>query len=108
MAAYVIVSVDVANAEAYGTYARQVPATLEPYGGDFAVRGGDYAVLEGEWTAARVVVLTFPSLEQAKAWHESEAYQAILPIRQQNAKTHFMIAVDGSGPGTPEPNIRQA
>lgn len=98
MAAYVIVGVDVADDEMYSTYSRDVPATLEPYGGRFVVRGGAFSVLEGKWPASRIVVLSFPSVDQATAWHESPAYQAILPIRQQNAKTHFMVAVEGADP----------
>ena len=98
MAAYVIVGVDVADPETYSTYSSEVPATLEPYGGRFVVRGGAFSVLEGEWPASRIVVLVFPSVDQATAWHESPAYQAILPIRHQNAKTHFMVAVEGADP----------
>lgn len=95
MPAYVIVGVDVSDPQAYGEYAREVPATLEPYGGRFLVRGGTFEVLEGDWPASRIVVLAFPSVEQAKAWHESADYQAILPIRQRHAQTHFMVVVDG-------------
>lgn len=108
MAAYVIVAVDVDDADAYATYARDVPASLDPFGGRFLVRGGDWSLLEGEWPSSRIVVLEFPSLEQATAWHESSAYQKIMPIRQQNARTHFMVAVEGAGPGTPDPNVANA
>jgi uncharacterized protein (DUF1330 family) len=96
MAAYIIVAVDVTDPDAYATYSRQVPATLTPFEGRFIVRGGGYEVLEGEFTAPRIVVLEFPTREQATAWHESDAYQAILPTRQQNAETFFMVAVDGA------------
>lgn len=96
MPAYVIVGVDIADAEAYGEYARQVPATLEPFDGRFVVRGGAFEVLEGDWPTPRIVVLQFPSVTQAKAWHASEAYQAILPIRQRYARTDFMVVVEGA------------
>ena len=46
MPAYVVVGVDVEDAEAYSAYTREVPATLEPYGGRFVVRGGAFEVLE--------------------------------------------------------------
>ncbi len=95
MAAYVIVDVDVANQDAYEEYRRQVPATLEPYGGQFVVRGGAFEVLEGDWPASRTVVLAFPSVEQVTAWYESAAYQAILPIRQRHARTQFMVVAEG-------------
>ncbi len=95
MPAYVIVGLDVTEPEAYEAYRREVPATLEPYGGKFVVRGGAVEVLEGEWPASRTVVLAFPSVEQVNAWYDSAAYQAILPIRQRHARTQFMVVAEG-------------
>ncbi len=95
MPAYVIVGVDVTEPDVYPAYSREVPATLEPFGGAFAVRGGAFEILEGAWQAPRIVVIRFPSMDQAKAWHESAAYQAILPIRLRHAQTHFMVVVEG-------------
>jgi uncharacterized protein (DUF1330 family) len=63
MAAYVIVDVEVTEPEPYEEYRRRVPATLERYGGRFAVRGGRYETLEGDWKPQRIVVLEFPSDE---------------------------------------------
>lgn len=97
MAAYVIVSVEVENPEAYAAYSKEVPGTLEPYGGRFVVRGGAFEELEGAWPSARIVVLEFPDVDQAKAWHASPAYQAILPIRQANGRTDFLVVVEGVG-----------
>ena len=107
MAAYVIVGVDVDDPEAYADYSRDVPATLEPYGGRFLVRGGSFSVLEGAWPSSRIVVLEFPGVDQANAWHESTEYQAILPIRQQHARTHFMVVVEGVDPVVPPPATGQ-
>jgi uncharacterized protein (DUF1330 family) len=95
MAAYVIVDVEVTDPEAYREYTRQVPATLEPYEGRFVVRGGASETLEGNWAPQRIVVIRFPSVEQAKAWHASPAYQAILPLRLANARTNFLTVVEG-------------
>ena len=95
MAAYIIVDVEVTNQEAYEEYRRQVPATLEPYGGRFAVRGGRYETLEGAWQPQRVVVLEFPSFDRAKEWHASPEYQAIIPLRTRNARTNFLTVVEG-------------
>ncbi len=96
MAGYIIVDVEVHNPEAYREYTSQVPDTLVPYGGEFIVRGGMADTLEGHWNPQRVVVLKFPSTEQARAWHGSPGYQAILPIRQRNAKTNFLTVVEGT------------
>ena len=95
VAAYVIVDVEVHNPDAYQNYQRDVPSTLEPYGGKFIVRGGKAETLEGNWNPQRVVVLEFPSVERARAWHDSAEYQAIVPIRKRNAKTNFLTVVEG-------------
>ena len=95
MAAYVIVDVEVLDPEAYTEYTRDVPATLEPFGGRFLVRGGAVTTLEGEWRPQRAVLIEFPSVEQAKAWHASPAYVAILPIGHKHARTNFMTVIEG-------------
>jgi uncharacterized protein (DUF1330 family) len=61
-------------------YIDRIQATMEPFGGRFLVHGPDVRVVEGEWPGT-IVILEFPDLEQATAWYESEAYQAILPLR---------------------------
>jgi uncharacterized protein (DUF1330 family) len=95
MAAYVLVDVEVRDPRGYADYTRQVPDTLVPYGGRFIVRGGPFETLEGHWQPQRVVVLEFPSVEQARAWHASPAYQAIISIRHQYATTNFLTVVQG-------------
>ena len=95
MPAYVIVDVDVQDAEQYREYQRQVPDTLAPFGGKFIVRGGKAETLEGHWEPRRVVVLEFPSVDHARQWHASAAYQAIVPIRQRVATTNFLSIVEG-------------
>jgi len=95
MAGYIIVDVEVDNPEAYREYTSQVPDTLPAYGGEFIVRGGAADTLEGHWNPQRVVVVKFPSTEQARAWYASPAYQAILPIRHRHARTKFLTVVEG-------------
>ena len=81
MPAYLMADVQVQDAESYAAYGAQVPATLEPYGARFLVRGGASEVIEGEWQPHRLVVIEFPDMESLKAWHASDAYQAIVGIR---------------------------
>jgi uncharacterized protein (DUF1330 family) len=94
MAAYVVVNVEVSDPDAYREYTQQVPGTLEPHGGRFVVRGGELQVLEGS-ALPRLVVIEFPSAEQATAWYHSAEYQAILPIRHRNARTTFLVVAPG-------------
>ncbi len=99
MAAYAIAEIEVADPEAYSEYREGVPATLEPFGGRFLVRGGRHETLEGSWEPQRVVILEFPSVDQAKAWHASPEYQRLVRIRQQHAHTRFLTVVEGVQPG---------
>ena len=94
MSTYVMANLEVNDPQAYGEYTQQVPGTLEKYGGRFIVRGGELRELEGS-ALPRIVVIEFPNTEQANAWYHSPEYQAILPIRQRNARTSFLVVVPG-------------
>ncbi len=59
MSAYVIVDIDVTDAEAYKEYVRLAPATVSLYGGRYLARGGKTETLEGDWQAKRLVILEF-------------------------------------------------
>lgn len=94
MPAYLMADVQVHDQESYQAYGAQVPATLEPYGARFLVRGGASEVIEGEWQPHRLVVIEFPDMESLKAWHASDAYQGIVGIRWA-AATASVIGVEG-------------
>ena len=94
MAAYIVVQIEITDPETFETYRAQVPATLEPYGGEFIVRGGDMEILEGEWAAPRCAILKFPDMDAAKAWQASPEYEGPMALRQTSANVN-MIVVDG-------------
>ena len=48
-------------------------------------------VLEGDWHGTQTVVLEFDSVEAARAWYESEDYQAIIGRRHDAADSHAVI-----------------
>jgi uncharacterized protein (DUF1330 family) len=92
MPAYLIADVEVVNPELYADYSAGVPATLEPYGGRFLVRGGATELIEGDWLPRRLVVIEFPSADAARRWYESPEYQAILGIRHEAANARLILA----------------
>lgn len=94
MTAYVIADVEVKDPVTYREYVAAVPATLAPYGGKFLARGGQTETLEGEWEPKRLVIIEFDSVEQAKAWWESEAY-AGPKARRRSASVGKLILVQG-------------
>ena len=94
MAAYAIVDSNVKNPDAMGPYLEKVGATVAPFQGKTLAAGTDIAVMEGDWRPKRIVIVEFPSMEKAKAWYNSPAYQEILPFRLNNTDDKF-IFVDG-------------
>jgi uncharacterized protein (DUF1330 family) len=97
VAGYVIASVEVQDSEQYERYRRLVPASIENYGGRFLVRAGDWQRMEGSWEPKRLVVLEFPSVEQARCWYDSEEYREARAIRERAAVTDLLIAEGVSG-----------
>ena len=94
MSAYVVVEIEVVDAERYEDYKLMVPPSLAAYGGRFVVRGGATETLEGEWAPKRLVILEFPSVERAKEWWASAEYAEAKALRQATARTQ-MIVVGG-------------
>ena len=83
--AYVVGRISVKDPDRWAEYRARVPGTLVPWGGELVFRGQRAAVPSGEEPHPDIVVIRFPSLEAANAWHASPAYQALVPLRLQAA-----------------------
>ncbi len=91
MSAYVVVEVEVQDPERYETYKQLAPPSIAQYGGRYVARGGEVATLEGTWSPKRLVILEFPSVEQAKAWWSSTEYAEAKALRQATARTQMIV-----------------
>ena len=89
--AYFIVDNEVTDPAVFEDYRREVPATVEKYGGRFLVRGGQIQTLEGDWKPRRIVVTEFPSLEQARRWYDSEEYRVLKALRSRSARGSVVL-----------------
>ncbi len=94
MSAYVIAQVEVTDPDRFGEYAKLASIAAEKHGGRYLARGGETAALEGNWDPPRLVMLEFPSLEQAKRWYDSPEYQQAKQARS-GAANMKLIAVEG-------------
>lgn len=94
MTAFVIVDVTVHDPANYDEYKKLAPASIAQYGGKYIARGGRTETLEGDWTPGRLVILEFPSLEQAKAWVNSPEYAPARAMRHAYA-TSKMAVIEG-------------
>jgi len=75
-------------------YVAHIPSTLEPFGGRFLVRGGKATRVEGDAPLPRISIIEFDSLDKAKGWYNSPAYQKLVPVRQSVMKTNVFIAAN--------------
>ena len=96
MSAFVIVDIEVTDPVGYEEYKQLAAPAVALYGGKYLARGGKNETLEGEWRPNRLVILEFPTAEQAKAWLNSPEYAPARALRHQYAKSK-MVVVDGIG-----------
>jgi uncharacterized protein (DUF1330 family) len=92
--AYVVGRMTVKNETLWAQYRGQVLATLTPWSGELVFRGNQVKAFSGECPHADMVVIRFPSLEAADGWHQSAAYQALIPLRNQAADV-VLITYEG-------------
>jgi uncharacterized protein (DUF1330 family) len=94
MMAYVIGEIDVTDPKLYDDYRKQVLATVTSYGGRFLARGGKSEALEGP-APKRIVVLEFPSYEQAAKWYRSPEYAPLIELRKKASRGRLLL-VEGA------------
>lgn len=88
--AYYMSEFELTDPEGIRPYSAAVESTFIPFGGRYVVRGGNVTSLEGEPTK-RVIVIAFPSMQQAQAWYDSPRYREIMPIRHKSARSRVFI-----------------
>ena len=97
MRAYMIARIAITNPEAmeasYARYREEGAPAYAKHDARYLVRGGKVHVSDGE-SRERNVVIEFPSLAVARAWHGSEVYQAAAKHRQAVSEAD-MVAVEG-------------
>ena len=94
MPAYLIVDLDLHDAERYEAYKREVPKFIKKYGGEYIVRGGGHEVIEGTWRPKRLVVIRFPNRQAIRDCFADPEYQPLWALRREVASTNS-VAVDG-------------
>ena len=91
---YVILTEAIEDPEGMKAYGRAAGGAM----GGVNVLAVDTApkVVEGTWHGNQTVVLEFESVDAARAWYESEAYQKAAKLRQAAAESNIVI-VSGFG-----------
>lgn len=88
---YLIFTEAIHDKEAMDTYSQAAIPTIMGAGASVLVASQDGEALEGEWHGNQTVVLEFESVEAARAWYQSDEYQAAIPLRQAAADCNVVI-----------------
>lgn len=93
MSTYLVVDTDLINPELYAVYKLKARPIVESYGGEYLARGGKMSIKESKlWSPKRMVLIKFPSAEQAETFYQSPEYQEVLKISMQAAdRTMFIL-----------------
>jgi uncharacterized protein (DUF1330 family) len=94
MSAYVIVQVRFNLGPELAQYREHAVPAIQRYGGKFVVRGKEKALVEGEENGLdKVIMIEFPSLDDARRWYESPEYAKALALSTK-AMTRQLFIVE--------------
>src|ERR1700751_1977872 len=79
---YVILTEDIKDPEGMKAYGRAASPAMSQGGCKILSVDTKPQVLEGSWHGHQTVVLEFDSVDAARSWYESEAYQNAAKLRQ--------------------------
>jgi uncharacterized protein (DUF1330 family) len=92
---YIYVEMTIRDPDRFKQYTALSAPAVHAAGGRYVVAGARPEVLEGTFDAHRVVVVQFPTLEQARSFYHSAAYQAARQKRQ-GAAEFTMLLLEGA------------
>ncbi len=92
--AYLLAEVQVTDPNTWKQYIAALPGTLAPYKTRTLARANPVALDNSAPPAGSLVIIAFNNMEDVKAFWNSPAYQAIIPLREKSAKTR-VYAVEG-------------
>lgn len=92
MSGYVLANVSWADEDERQAYVNLLGPSLDAHGGVVTMASQDVRVMEGDWQPDGVLVLiSFPTVEGALAWYNSEEYRPALEIRKRSSRSRLLI-----------------
>ena len=72
-------------------YKEKVLPVVTAFGGKYLVASNRIRVVEGSWQPNHVVMIEFPSYEEANRWYDSEEYKKLKNLRRSSGKFDGII-----------------
>jgi uncharacterized protein (DUF1330 family) len=86
---YVILTEDIKDPAGMAEYGKLAMQAMD--GATIVAVDQKPQVIEGSWHGSQTVVLEFESVEAARTWYESDAYQKAVKVRQAAADCNGVI-----------------
>jgi len=86
VSSYFVVLVTIHDQAQYDRYLEGFMEVFERFAGEVLAADDAPEILEGEWPAARTVILRFPSDEELLRWYRSPEYQRLAELRRSAAE----------------------
>ena len=97
MAVYIINNMTIHDRAEYDEYLRGFMRVFRKFNGEVLAAQDSPAPTEGVWPYDRIILLSFPSREEAIRWSQSAEYQEIAKHRLAGTKSNVVI-LDGLPP----------
>ena len=94
MKAYLVLDFSITDIRGFLPYVDAIPAFIEKHGGRYIARGAEPTVMEGDWTPERMVILEFPSRENATAFLDDRDARTLFGLRHRTTISKLVL-VDG-------------
>ncbi|VAX08393.1 hypothetical protein MNBD_GAMMA25-552 [hydrothermal vent metagenome] len=85
MTTFFVATATIKDLQKFQEYAQKAGETLAPHQGELVLRGKKDNVLVGRADHQTVGIIKFPGQDALRAWFNSDAYQAIVPLREEAA-----------------------
>ncbi len=81
MSCYFVATINIHDRDTYAKYESGLMEVFSKFNGKMLAVDEEVEIFEGAWPYTRTVIIEFPSEADAKAWYESEDYQALAKHR---------------------------
>ena len=91
MTAFFVGTQSVKDSNKFEDYVAKARETIESFGGESVLRGKAEGALVGAVNHQLVGIARFPDMASLNNWYESDAYQALIPLRDEAAETVSVV-----------------
>jgi uncharacterized protein (DUF1330 family) len=88
---YMVFEIEITDAQAWDDYRRVAGPLMAAAGGRFLANDPDPTPLEGGWTPCSLSIVEFPSVDAARAFYASPAYQDTVAMRQHASRGRGIV-----------------